>query len=119
MIFVSTILAGSFLACGGNGDGQGGNNGGDGVKISPASGPPGTEITVSPGCDEPLSDGSFLMILTWKGTAETGEAIFVPSIGDRATSGNSDVPEVIPGTYRVNVSCGDQDLGDVTYEVTE
>lgn len=95
---------------GGDGGGDGNGNGNGGFALSPASGAPGTEVSVGQGCDNPP--------LTSEWTDAAGGSVFSASPSEDSADGVTFVPDVAAGTYSVTVTCGNAFVGEASFDVT-
>ena len=105
---VGAIVVALLAACGGNGE-DGAPEGA--VTLEPASGPPGTEVTISPKCNDPP------LTVLWQGSS--GGPLGIASPSDRSKRGLTEVPDVAPGIYTLTALCGAAELtGEATFQVT-
>ncbi len=111
LAFCLPVLVVALAACGGgDGGGDGNGNGNGGFALSPASGAPGTEVSVGQGCDDPP--------LTAEWTDAAGGSIFSASPSEGSENGITYVPELAAGTYNVSIACGNAFVGEASFDVT-
>ena len=104
--FCLPVLLLTLAACGGGGEEEG-------LSLSPASGSPGSAITVRPVCDQPP------LLAEW--VSPTGFSSLVASTESQSEHGLTSVPgDATPGTYTVVITCANrpQPVGEATFEVT-